>query len=397
MRVTPLVYHAAATVPQISDKFSNTVGASISSIFEGPTTVTCEAPHGLTVGTNPAVCIRDAKVLVPITDADFLNEDILLTFADAHHLVDNPDEEHVEPWNANIELTGFTNPLMNATHEFVATVGTNQCLIKAPEGVSLDLTADVAMYEPTNFTFTGWHPVNVINDTEFTIPTPSGIQHDTVAVGATVATDIRISGALSFAHIAELYSQENGATVNDLRMFISPQATTAMSKDRSAKTSAVAEISESVTFRQMLLDGFHVTVVVPTTGSRSGLLEADLCQGEILKVVLAVFQGLIPQQPDLLGAKPFSAVLKTHGGLLHERAYYVHEFEFEAPVQLSNDENIKPWQATQGAQIETVPPEQVGSTQPLGTTPLAELKIDGIYNGKLGEPLTASIQYEDQT
>lgn len=287
---------------------------------------------------------------------------------------------------------------MNTSHEFISVVSPTECLIRMPENADLTPSVDSAMFSSWNTSLAGWHPVTVTDEVTLTMPTPVMIQQDAYASGATVATNIRIWGALNFDFIKRIYSQEGDDTVKDMRMFISPVSLVAMSKDRNAKTSAVAELTPNVLVRQMLLDGFHVTVVVPTTESRSGLLEADLCHSEVLALVMRVFQGFIPPHPNLDNASPFAAILKQHGGILENRAFYVHEFEFEAPVQISNQESMRPWENTEGVLLETsTNPEQVGSAQPVGTLPLGELKFDGIYNSEMEQPLTARIDYEDQT
>ena len=67
MRITPLVHHACARLPQITDLFSDVLQADVSVTPNGSTEIVCQAPHNQTVGSKIAVCIRKAKQQITIS------------------------------------------------------------------------------------------------------------------------------------------------------------------------------------------------------------------------------------------------------------------------------------------------------------------------------------------
>ncbi len=395
MRITPLVQHACARLPQLTDYFSNTVQADITAKPTGYTDISCQTPHGLPVGKRVGVCVRGASTRVDITNAEFGSDGIVeLVFNQPHGLVDNASATGVNSWNPDIELTGFSDPIMNSRHEFIAKTSDTRCLVKAPEGATPGLTANSAMLDERNDYFNGWHPVEVLDENILRTAKHPAVPDFTQSDSATVATNIRAWGALNYEQIKKLYSGKD-AQLKEVSLSISPLGVVSVSKDRNAKSSAISELNGSTVMRQTVMDGFHVVATVPTTGSRGALQAIDLCHGELLDAVLRTFQGYTPAQPDLEGVNPFVAVLKQHGGTSFDRAYYSHEYEFEAAFNLNNLNSLKASEQTMGAQLETIAPENAISAQPVGTAQINQLTFDGIFNGELGQPLTASIKYED--
>jgi hypothetical protein len=395
MRITPLVNHACARLPQIIDVFSDVLTADIVATPGSTTDITCQTPHGQTVGSKIGICVRRAKSQVKIIEAILGSDNTVeLVFNAQHGLSGNATALGVNSWNSQIELIGFTDPLMNATQEFIAKLDDKRCLIKVPESVSTELTVNAAMLDDRNDFLNGWHPVDVIDPTILRMPTHAAINTLTNASDVSIAFNIRAWGAIDYQEVKELYTNEQ-TQLREASLTISPLGVIPLSKDRSAKTSASAELNSSTVIRQMMLDGFHVAVTIPTTGTRAGMAAIDLCHGEILDAMLRTFQGYKPPQPDLVGVLPFAAVLKQHGGMSFDRAFYAHEYQFEAPYNLNNFNSMKSTEQTASAQFEALDPSEVQSAQPIGSSPLSEVHFDGIFNGELGQPLTASIQYED--
>lgn len=396
MRITPIVHHACARLPQLTSKFSDVLLADMSATPGGDTDIVCQAAHNQTIGENIAICISGAETQITITDAQYdANDNVILTFDGPHGLVDNATAIGVNSWNPEIELTGFSDSLMNATHEFLSKVSETKCLIAVPEGATLGLTGSAAMINKNDDRLNGWHPVEIIDATTLRMPTPAVVDAATIAQSVTVAFNIRAWGALDFEIIKAKYTGEQ-ALLAQATLAIAPLPTVPLSKDRGAKTSAYAELDGSTVIRQMMLDGFHVVVTIPTTDTFGGLAAADLCHGELLDVVLRTFQGYRPDQPDLEGVNPFSAVLSEHGGMSFDRAFYAHDYKFEAPYNLSNANAMLGMYQTAGAQHEAIDPEQVQPAQPVGTVPFNELSFEGIYNGEFGQPLTGNVKYENQ-
>lgn len=395
MRITPLVNHACARLPQLIDAFSDVLTADVVAAPGSATDITCQAPHGQTVGSKIGICVRGAKSQVKIIDAILGSDDTVeLVFEAPHGLVSNASAMGVNSWNSEIELMGFTDPLMNAVHEFIAKLDDKRCLIKVPEGVSAGITASAAMLDDRNDFLNGWHPVDVIDPTILRMPTHAAINTLTNASDVSIAFNIRAWGAVDYQEVKELYTDEQNQ-LRDASLTISPLGVIPLSKDRSAKTSASAELGTGTVIRQMMLDGFHAVVTIPTSDTRAAMAAIDLCHGEILDAMLRTFQGYKPPHPDLGGVVPFAAVLKQHGGMSFDRAIYAHEYQFEAPYNLNNFNAMKSTEQTASAQYEALDPSEVTSAQPIGSSPLSGVQFDGIFNGELGQPLTASIQYED--
>lgn len=397
MRITPIVNHACARLPQLTDMFSDVLQADIVAAPGGNTTINCQSAHNQETGSKIAVCVRGAKTRIEISNAEISglsSNYALITTTTPHGLVDNATAIGVNSWNAEIELTGFDDPLMNAVQTFVSKINDTAFLIEMPEGAALDISGTAYLIDDRNDFINGWHPVEVIDETTLQMPTNPALDYATIAENVTVAFNIRAWGAIDFEIIKSKYTGEQ-AQLRQASIAISPLPTVSISKDRGAKTSAVAELNGSTVVRQMMLDGFHVTVVVPTTDTFGALSAIDLCHGELLNAILKTFQGYQAPQPDLTDVQRFSAVLKNHGGFAFDRAFYAHNYEFESPFILNNSDALKGTEQTIGGQIESIDPNDVTPAQPIGSVPISDLNFEGIYNGDFDEPLTASVTYED--
>lgn len=396
MRITPLVQHACARIPQLTDVFSDVVTANIIATPDSTTDINCDAPHGQEIGSKIAVCVRKAKMQIAITNAVFKdNNNVELTFNGPHGLVDNTNSIVNQSYNPTIELMGFVDPLMNGEQEFLYKIDSSCCVIKAPDDATLDLSPNAAMLDERNDYFNGWHPVDVIGPNTFRMPTNAALRSITNASNVSIALNIRACGTLGYDDVKEYYTGDQ--SLRDVTLSIHPIGVVSVSKDRGAKSSATSELNNNTVLRQMMLDGFHVVATVPTGETRGALQAIDLCHGEILNAVIKTFQGYRSSLPDLEGVDSYASILKQHGGMSFDRAFYAHEYQFETPYQFNNLNALSATEQTAAAQIETLDPSEVGSAQPIGSVPLSDLQFDGVLNGDLSQPLTASVKYEDNT
>lgn len=407
MQITPLVIHAGLVIPQHTARFSDPLGvASIAVVAGGDITVTCSSPHGVPVGRQKAICITDADTPNTITAAVVNGVgDVVLTTQHPHDLTSSPNADRFRVWHETVKLTGFANALISGTRQLVS-VGSETTFTIRPGGAvaSVALGGAERLLERLDGEVVGWHAATATSATVLTIPTPAQVTRSYTVVNPLVVTNIRAYAAIGLSQALAHFTPENGYSLGQAHMFITPPGPVRASRSGAARGDGLGEMSPGQDFRQMLLDGFVVNVLIPGAETTAHVRAMDLCHGEIFKAVVRTFYGLKIDRPELATDSPLAAIFDNHvGGTSDDRAIYIHQYEFQAPAFLSNADAVSPWQwpdvdvAGYAAAQDSLSnggtlPDSLCTVPPIGTTSFRGLDLTGIVHDGMPQPLTASIE-----
>lgn len=405
MKITPLVLMARMRIPALTSLFSDTLSvASMAVVHGGLITLTCSAPHKLTVGNSVGLSIVDALTPNAITAwSQAVNGDVTITVQYPHQMTSNPDPGTYLPWNQYARITGtgingfdVPNQLVSVTDRYTFTVKPNGVLTLPPTPPN-----GAALLERLERELVGWHQATVASTTTLTIATPATVTRDYTVTAPKVCTNVRVLGGVSYDHVIRHYvrADEKDSIVKDRAwMFIVPRAQARLSRDRGARSDAITEIQPGALVRQLLLDGFEIIVVLPAERYGGGVGCVDRAHGEILTAVLRTFNGLRLPYSELATPNPFMAMLESHAMENYNRANYVHAYNFGVTAFLTEEDMVLPTDIPDLAAIDLaiqngdpIPP----TITPIGTVPIEEITLQhGVYHDDAPQPLDAAVKLE---
>ncbi|MFP3921740.1 MAG: hypothetical protein ACLFU3_08560 [Dichotomicrobium sp.] len=396
MKITPLALHAMVRVPALTDLFSDILAVdTIGVVAGGKVTINCSSAHGLS-GTA-AVAITDALTPNPVTDAEKLsNGDVRITTEHDHDLTTAPPG--YQPWHEFAKLQGFDAGVLNGDIQLVSVESRTQFTVRpSSDPGTITLNDSEELLERLEFELVGWHAVTVVDTVTLEFDAPATITRSYTVTAPKVVTRARIFGAVDIQTFLRHYSREDGTghiSVADHTMVITPIQTAQLSKDRRSQSAALVEAAAGSVIQQLLLDGFNIYFIAPTENDAGAVKAVDLAQGEVFQAVLRSFNGLALPYRQLDDQSKYVAWLDHHGVNAFDGVHYLHEYVFQAPSYITQGDTITPpdfvvAEAENGA-IEDEDLYRVGAPA------LRELLLDGITLKGKPQPLTATIEVDEE-
>lgn len=326
-----VVEHLGAYLPRATDLFNNTFQASSATVGAGNVlTVVTTASHGLSV--NDVISIGSAIINIPITTYSILDEVITFECSVDHDLT--------EPRQINdqqtIELAGFTDAVWNDTFSIVSVPNRFSFSINVPSGASAPVlnTNEVLRSERPLSVF-GLQTVATVPDaTSFTVdlsdnvPDMDGLSFTSL----TIATSVRIYAASDLARAEEMYTKSGN---NELYMFVI-MGDLDVSKDRHSISDAYGTFTSADQMRLRLLQNFFTLIFFPSSDSVAGENAQELAYGEVYSALLRVLYGFGGFAVDT-DQSTFVTVSTGHGIMEYRKAYYMHTYDWQLPVDITID------------------------------------------------------------
>ncbi|MEQ8823841.1 MAG: hypothetical protein RIC14_05660 [Filomicrobium sp.] len=402
MRITPLVQHARLYLPTQTDLFADSLGvSSIDVVSGGTTTITTSSPHGFTLNSEIGITITDAETPNPITAAEVVSStEIKLTTQHPHDLSTTPDATRFKAWHTNAKLDGFGSPLLDGSKQLLSVHSDTQfAIVPSAEVGSITLEGGEVLLERLERELVGWKKVTAATATTLTFATPASVARSYTVTSPSVVQNFRILGAASLEDAVRLFvrSDTESTPADAVTMFIVP-VDVRSNRSRAAKTDMLQEIGPGDDYRQLLIDGFEVLVVIPVEHSRGKVAAVDKCHGEIWKAVMRTFQGLRLPQPEFCEKGSYVATMESHGTARSDNANYYHRYKFQVPVYITNPDAIAPydWSDIPVGDIEAG--TLTGPTlAPYGSVSggQIEIKDEGLFLFGKPSPLTTTIKLDE--
>ncbi len=391
MKLLPLILHGGIQIPRHTALFSDALAVATLDVVEGGNvTINCSAAHNVAVGSAIAVSITDAETPNPITAASVTaSGTILCTTTYPHNLAASPDPVRFRAFNEFAKVAGFTSTSINGIRDLVATPSPTTFEIEPGAEVvgPITLTGNEALKERLEYDVTGWHKATATTSTALTFATPATVARDYTVTAPTVVRNIRIYGAIDHeAAVRQLTIDGDLLTIDKGHMFILPR------RVRAKGRFDLTDVAPGADYRQVVEDGFTVLVFLPSTGSAAHVKAIDKGQGEVFKAVLRAFAGLRISRGELCASGHYVATFESHQGGMHSNnAVYAHEYVFDAPFTLLNEDMLAPyeWPALDDIALDggTVPTTII----PEGSGPWDELDFTGIYHYGHPSPLSGTV------
>lgn len=348
MRLLPLLLHAAARLPALTDIFSDRLAVTSMVVTAGgKVVITTAQSHGVTTGERTALSVVDADTPNPITGAAVVPDGIRITLAHEHDLT--------QPWNLVAKLSGFTDARLNGNLQLTAVDSPSSFIVTPPAHIaSVTLNGSEKLLERMEAGIIGWHAATATGASTLEFDTPDQVTRSYTVAAPVIAVNQRIAGSLSLQVAQRQYvrgyaksaTEQTDGELGKAWLFICPWQSMRLSKDRNSNSDAQIERTANSEDRRMLVDGYYVYVALPAENSGGGVACSDLANGPILAAILRTFDGLSLPRREFFQGDTFVHSMIEHGQALgdYDGATYWHGYSFEAPTFLTQWDSIRPFE-----------------------------------------------------
>ena len=323
MSPSEIVNQLKAILPRYTDLFTDNIANTAIVVSSGTATATTPAAHGLTTGD--AITIADAVTPNPI--ASFTKDGLNFTFTtSAPHDLTLGEQ-------STVTISGFTDGDWNATFDLKAVPNRNEFTVQS---VNADptLNTNELLNEILVTGINGIFGITVTAPTTFTFTTTSRDTTSTVAI----KSNPRVTAVPDIDELTRQYTDQSGPS--NLWAFVIFNAVVA-SKDRSVRSDRTNSKTAADDQRSNYSQSFSVFVVAPTTNQFSALAAMDICYQQLLFPFAKSMVGFKPTSP-LSESGVYTVTLLGSANAGYNRAYYIHQYDFEFAFDLTNDDRVEP-------------------------------------------------------
>jgi hypothetical protein len=310
-------------LPKYTDLFSDTLSISSINVSSGVATIITSVAHNLDTGDE--VTLSEVKSQTPLNTVS--QDGLIFTFTSDEH-----DLTYGWPEHETVELSGFTDSSWNGSFTLMDVPNRKTFKVQSTNTLPT-LTGAERLLEVTNTGINGIYSVTVVNSTTFTI---SGISDDGEYTGGKVYGNVRIAGAVDFNRAMEQYTENN---FTDLWGFVVMHDADT-SRDRNTFSDATATPVAGSTLRLRMVDGFSVYIFVNVSADIAAMEAIDICRDTLLAPILKTLFGV--RFDSGVTGSDFSNIITGHGVALYNRAIYVHVYNFETSMDITQEDAVIP-------------------------------------------------------
>ena len=307
-------------LPKHCDDFTTNV--SVTSLTRSGTTVTAttSAAHGLVVGNTVNVSGAQTPIVISsLTRTGLLGS---LTTATDHDITEGD--------GFSVIIEGATEAEFNGTFVLQSVPNRrNVTFIMADSGATTATGSPLLIGAANTFdSYNGLQAVTVVPDTtSFQYEIGSSTAYTPASGTITAKTLPRISGAVDIDTAIAAYTEHAAGAA---WLFV-VMGDSSVSKSRRISTDATDQIHSGHFFNQKIIQTVQLFVFIPTSSEIAARASRDRCE-ELLSAVCRSI--LTARMPSLVENDNNPLMLVNHGAQGYTNAFYVHQYTFEATMQL---------------------------------------------------------------
>jgi hypothetical protein len=317
----------AVVLPGLVDDFTTNVAATDLTRSGTTVTVTTAAAHGLAVGNQ----VNVTGALTPIS-CGITRSGIVAT------LVTTADHDMTENAGFNVQIEGATEAEFNGTFTLLSVPNRRTITFQIADSGPVTATGAPLLLN-------GSSPLQSYNGLrEITaIPTTTTFEYEvtdgtlfTPASGTIVAKTLpRISSGSSLERLVAAYTKQN---VDQAWLFVVLGDAVA-DKNRGIDTDSTDNLQRGHYFNQRLIQTVQLFVFLPASAQIAGRAARDRCEELLRPICQSV---LSAKFPSLVENDNNPLMITGHGLELYNTAFYVHQYAFEATLQLGQSDIFEP-------------------------------------------------------
>lgn len=328
MRSQDVINQLAIVLPTLVDDFTDQF--NVTSLTRSGTTVTAntDTPHGLTVGKQ--VSINGAQTPIDIISIDRVG--MIAT------LITSADHDITENAGFDVQISDANEAEFNGTFTLYSVPNRRTIKFKVADTGPLSATGSPLLLNGTNIfqTYNGLREVTAVpTTTSFEYEIPDSTLFSPASGTIIAKTNPRISGGVDFEVINNAYTKHLSGQAWAFVVIGDSLA----DKNRNIDTDSTDNIQSGHYFNQRLIQSIQIFVFLPTSEQISARKARDRCE-ELLKPICNSILGY--RFPSLVENENNPLMLSGHGAQAYSKAYYVHQYAFEATLQLGPSDIFTP-------------------------------------------------------
>lgn len=325
MKAVDIILKLKEIVPKYTGLFSTNLSVSSLTFSGGYVTCTCVDPHGLLAGDE--IFIKGALTPVTINSLTRVNNLVTATTNSNHDLTLGYQE--------SVTVMGATPDDYNGTHPLIGVPNRRNFIYSIATTPITPATGSPKIVENIKHGYNGLYKVfDVIDAHSFRYAitsTPESPAEGTI----TLRTGVCITGDIRMDRFLEAYTKQE---TDHLYAVVILGASTA-SKDRFTISDATNTSTVPATdTRLRVIDPFSIYIVVPTSSMITAMTSRDGME-DIFKILnkSILFQSF---PVDTESQSNMGVTFVSHGAYAYERAFYIHEFNYEFVYDLVREDGV---------------------------------------------------------
>ena len=309
-------------LPSYNNLFHTQTNVTATIAPGNPQTLTITLPgHGLTNGQF--ITLANSLVNNPITGVSMVSN--MLIFATAN------DHDLTLEYQSTVNLSGFTDSSINGTQDLLNVTGPNQFDIGAPNNNLPVLTGNEILIQHIENGLDGIWPVTVIDPNTITISLAGAMPMNPGSVNnLTCNYNYRIWPVYDLQSALELYTKQQMGNGALFIIFDDAHA----SKNAYIETEAKETLTNANQVKQLIINNFTISAIFPTDQLFSPASIINTCWTSLLSNMFAIISGYDFKQSQ----SSYMTMLSTHGPAQYNKAYYIHNYNFEYNYYITNDD-----------------------------------------------------------
>lgn len=326
MRASDIVSQIAGVLPKLVDDFTDQL--TVTSLTRAGTvaTATTATAHSLAIGQQVNVTGAQTPISCSIARVGIVAT--MTTDAD-HDITENA--------GFDVQVSGAAEAEFNGTFVLLSVPNRRTITYQVADSGPLAATGAPLLLNGSN-TFQSYNGLKAVTaiptGTTFEYTVPDGIF--TPAAGTIIAkTNPRISASISFERALAAYTKQADGKA---WLFVVLGDGVA-NKSRTIDTDATDNIQSGNYFNQMLIQGVVAFVFLPTSAELAGRAARDRCEELLSPICQSV---LTAKFPSLVENTNNPLMINGHGFQAYNTAFYVHQYSFEATLQMGPSDTFIP-------------------------------------------------------
>jgi len=327
MRASDIVAQLAKTLPKHADDFTANVEITGITQAAGVATAITATAHGLVAGNQINITGSQHPIPCSITRVG-----VIAT------LVTTSDHDMTENAGFDVQISGATEPEFNGTFTLLSVPNRRTITFKVADSGALVATGSPLLLNGSSplQSFNGLvDVVSVPTTTSFTYAVDSSLYATASGDEIVAKTLPRISAAVDYDVLQRAYTAQGP---NAAWLFV-VMGDAVANRNRNINGDSIDNIQPGNYFNQKLIQSVQLFLFYPSTNQIAARSARDRCEellGPICKSLLTC------KFPSLVENSNNPLMLTGHGFHDYNTAVYVHQYSFEATLQLGPSDIYQP-------------------------------------------------------
>ena len=330
MRARDVIAQLLQTLPQLTDKFTDTVALQSVAHAEPTLTVNTSVPHNLRVGNQfHLVGVKSTIQISSFTRAGAVGT---ITFARAHDRI-----LHSDTSLNTVTVSGATEAEFNGTFVITAVPNRTTMTVTMTDAGPTTATGSPVAEDADSFLrdYNRLYSVATITDTDtFTATTTITGADAPVTSSAELRVKPRITGAIDLERAMETYTAQGADKLWAFVILGDVQA----SRGQEHRSDSIDRQFHDVSWSQQVVAPFSIVIMASVSNEIAARAARDTMTELWSPLCRSVLGSRFDSQLAVAQCEPVNFV--GHGVLQYDRGMYVHGFSFEAVEELGFDDTI---------------------------------------------------------